>query len=83
MGILIQQLPNSQLGLKGRTPLNFGVNPVPPNSLHNEFSTTGRPQIRWRLISGIGMRPAPSRLDIGDSRDFWKPTYKYNDHRPG
>jgi hypothetical protein len=62
MGILTS-LSKMTLSLKGKKPANFGVDPVPPNSLHNAYSTTGTPQVKWRTISGTGMRPVPSKLD--------------------
>ena len=74
---LLDKLKSSILGLKGAQPANFGVDPVPPNSLHNEFSTYGKPDVKWRTISGGGPKPQPSRLDIGDSKDKYKPTRKY------
>jgi|LakMenE01Jun11ns_1017448.scaffolds.fasta_scaffold8419549_1 hypothetical protein len=74
---LLDKLTSSILGLKGETPVNFGVDPLPPGSLHDEFSTTGKPNVKWRTISGNGPKPQPSRLDIGDSKDKYKPTSKY------
>jgi hypothetical protein len=74
---LLDKLTSSILGLKGETPVNFGVDPLPPGSLHDEFSTTGKPNLKWRTISGNGPKPQPSRLDIGDSKDKYKPTSKY------
>ena len=74
---LLDKIKSSILGLKGETPVNFGVDPLPPGSLHDEFSTTGKPNVKWRTISGNGPKPQPSRLDIGDSKDKYKPTSKY------
>jgi hypothetical protein len=79
---LLDMLPNSNLGLGGNAPQQFGTDPVPPNSLHDTFSTNGDPSVRWRTISGDGMRPQPSILDIGDTKDYYDPTYKYSDHKP-
>jgi len=74
---LLDKLTSSILGLKGEKPANFGVDPLPPGSLHDEFSTTGKPNVTWRKISGGGTKPQPSRLDIGDSKDKYNPTSKY------
>ena len=60
---LLDKLTSSILGLKGEKPANFGVNPIPPNSLHDQFSVDGNPDVTWRTISGTGMKPPPSRLD--------------------
>jgi hypothetical protein len=62
MGIL-QNFAKSILGLGGAKPDTFGVDPVPPASLHNQYSTTGAPNVKWRTISGTGMKPQPSKLD--------------------
>jgi hypothetical protein len=51
---------------------------VPPDSLHLNFSTDGKPDVTWRTISGVGPKPQPSRLDIGDSKDKYTPKKKYN-----
>ena len=52
------------LSLKGAKPANFGVNPVPPNSLHNLYSVEGKPDVIWRLIPrNLSMRPLPSTID--------------------
>jgi len=75
---LLDKIKSSILGLGGQKPANFGVDPLPPGSLHDEFSTTGKPDVKWRTISGGGPKPQPSRLDIGDSKDKYKPTSKYN-----
>jgi hypothetical protein len=74
---LLDKIKSSIFGLGGETPVNFGVDPLPPGSLHDEFSTTGKPNVKWRTISGNGPKPQPSRLDIGDSKDKYKPTSKY------
>ena len=74
---LLDKLTSSILGLKGAQPANFGVNPVPPNSLHDQFSVDGNPDVTWRTINGNGPKPQPSRLDIGDSKHKYKPTSKY------
>jgi hypothetical protein len=62
MGIL-SSLSKMVLGLKGEKPTQFGVDPIPPASLHNQYSTTGKPAVKWRTISGDGMKPLPSKLD--------------------
>lgn len=74
---LLDKIKSSVLGLKGEKPANFGVDPLPPGSLHDEFSTTGEPNVKWRTISGNGPKPQPSRLDIGDSKDKYRPNSKY------
>lgn len=52
------------LSLKGVKPANFGVNPVPPNSLHNLYSVDGKPDVTWRLIPGnLPQKPLPSTID--------------------
>jgi hypothetical protein len=66
------------LGLGGNKPSSFGVDPVPPNSLHLAYSTDGKPNVKWRTISGSGPKPLPSRLDINDSKDKYSPSKKYN-----
>ncbi len=60
---ILSNLTKMVLSLKGGKPSNFGVNPIPPNSLHDEYSTTGVPAVKWRTISGTGMKPLPSKLD--------------------
>ena len=70
MGIL-QNLSKMMLGLKGNKPQVFGVDPIPPGSLHNQYSTTGTPNVKWRTISGDGMKPQPSKLD--DLKGKYKP----------
>lgn len=79
---LLDKLTSSILGLRGEKPQNFGVNPIPPDSLHDTYSTDGIPDVTWRTISGTGPKPQPSRLDIGDSKDIYKPTKKYSDNKP-
>jgi hypothetical protein len=60
---LEKKLPNSTLGLKGQRPQNFGVNPIPPNSLHDLYSVDGNPDITWRLIPrNIPNKPLPSSV---------------------
>lgn len=52
------------LSLKGEKPVNFGVNPIPPNSLHNQYSVDGNPDVIWRLIPrNLPMKPLPSTID--------------------
>jgi hypothetical protein len=75
---LLDKLKTGVLGLKGAKPQQFGVNPVPPDSLHLTYSTDGKPDVTWRTISGTGMKPQPSRLDIGESKDKYSPKKKYN-----
>ena len=79
---LLDKLKTGILGLKGTKPQQFGVNPVPPNSLHLNYSTEGKPNVTWRTISGIGPKPQPSRLDIGETKDKFKPSFKYSDNKP-
>ena len=79
---LLDKLKTGILGLRGAKPQQFGVNPVPPDSLHLNYSTDGKPNITWRTISGTGQKPQPSRLDIGDTKDKFKPTFKYSDNKP-
>ena len=74
---LLDKLKSSILGLKGEKPQSFGVNPVPPDSLHLNYSTDGNPNVTWRTISGVGPKPQPSRLDIGESKDKYGPKNKY------
>jgi hypothetical protein len=75
---LLDKLKTGILGLKGTKPQQFGVNPIPPDSLHLNYSTDGKPDVTWRTISGNGPKPQPSRLDIGDSKDKYSPKKKYN-----
>jgi hypothetical protein len=77
---LLDKLPDSILGLGGNKPQNFGVDPTPPNSLHYTYSTTGQPNVKWRTISGDGMKPRPSLLD--NIKDYWNSKFKYSDHKP-
>jgi hypothetical protein len=74
---LLDKLKSSVLGLRGNKPAQFGVNPNPPDSLHLNYSTDGKPDVTWRTISGVGPKPLPSRLDINDSKDKYTPTKKY------
>ena len=74
---LLDKLKNSVLGLGGNKPSNFGVDPIPPDSLHLNYSTEGKPNVTWRTISGTGPKPQPSRLDINDSKDKYSPKNKY------
>lgn len=65
---LLDKLKNSILGLGGNKPQQFGVNPVPPNSLHNLYSVDGNPDVNWRLIKGnLPNKPLPSTLDELDA----------------
>lgn len=75
---LLDKLKTGVLGLKGAKPQQFGVNPIPPDSLHLNYSTDGKPDVTWRTISGNGPKPTPSRLDVGDTKDKYSPTKKYN-----
>lgn len=75
---LLDKLKSSILGLGGKKPQQFGVNPNPPDSLHLNYSTDGKPDVTWRTISGVGPKPQPSRLDIGESKDKYNPKKKYN-----
>jgi len=75
---LLDKLKSSILGLGGNKPSNFGVDPIPPDSLHLNYSTDGKPNVKWRTISGTGPKTSPSRLDIGESKDKYSPTKKYN-----
>lgn len=64
---LLDKLKDSILGLGGAKPQNFGVNPVPPNSLHNLYSVDGNPDVNWRLIkSNLPNKPQPSTMDEMD-----------------
>lgn len=61
---LLDKLKSSILGLGGSRPQQFGVNPVPPNSLHQLYSVDGNPDVNWRLIKGnLPNKPLPSTLD--------------------
>ena len=66
------------LGLGGNKPTQFGVDPIPPDSLHLNYSTDGKPDVKWRTISGNGPKPSPSRLDINDSKSKYTPKNKYS-----
>lgn len=78
MGIL-SSLSKMVLGLKGEKPSQFGVDPIPPASLHNQYSTTGKPAVKWRTISGEGMKPQPSKLDdLGSKYKPGKGSYLQN-----
>lgn len=79
---LLNKLKSSILGLKGEKPQQFGVNPVPPDSLHLNYSTEGKPNVTWRTISGTGPKPRPSRLDIGETKDTYRPKFKYSENKP-
>lgn len=92
---LLDKLTSSILGLRGEKPAEFGVNPVPPGSLHDQYSVDGNPNVTWRTISGGGMKPQPSRLDELDpnapklnavgvvSKAYKsKPGEKYLDNKP-
>lgn len=61
--ILIDQLPNSILGLKGLKP-DFRVDPNPPNSRHNTYSINGDPNIKLIGINKVHSKPLPSSLDL-------------------
>ena len=74
---LLDKLKTGIYGLRGSKPQQFGVNPIPPDSLHLNYSTDGKPNVTWRTISGIGQKPLPSRLDINDSKDKYRPNNKY------
>ena len=74
---LLDKLKSSIFGLGGNKPSGFGVDPTPPDSLHLNYSTNGTPEVKWRTISGAGMKPQPSRLDINDSKDKYSPKNKY------
>ena len=61
---LLDKLKDSILGLGGTKPQQFGVDPVPPGSLHNLYSVDGNPDVRWRTSNGnLGVKPQPSNLD--------------------
>ena len=61
---LLNKLKDSILGLKGEKPQTFGVNPTPPDSLHDLYSVDGNPDVNWRLIPrNIPMKPQPSTMD--------------------
>lgn len=77
---LLDLLKTSVFGLGGATPETFGNDPA--NSLHNEYSTIGKPNSRWKSLNGATPLPQPSKLDINDSKDTFKSSYKYSDHKP-
>jgi hypothetical protein len=72
---LLTKLKDSILGLAGNKPSQFGVDPIPPDSLHYTYSTNGKPNVKWRTISGEGMKPQPSRLDVGNDKYNSKKKY--------
>lgn len=84
--ILIDQLPNSRLGLGGTRP-PFMVTPNPPNSLHQTYSVDGNPSVNLIDINNFHTLPLPSRLDEWDSNNHnpYKsaPGRKYMDNPPG
>jgi hypothetical protein len=63
---LLDKLKDSILGLGGTKPQQFGVNPVPPDSLHNLYSVDGQPNVTWRPSNGSGFKPQPSTMDEMD-----------------
>lgn len=66
---LLQKLKDSILGMQGNRPRTFGVNPVPPDSLHETYSVDGDPTVRWRLIKkNLPYTPLPSTLDELDKK---------------
>lgn len=65
---LLDKLKSSILGLGGNKPQQFGVNPVPPDSLHLNYSTEGKPNVAWRPSNGLGFKPLPSKLDELDAQ---------------
>ena len=72
---LLTKLKDSILGLAGNKPSKFGVDPTPPDSLHYTYSVSGKPNVKWRTISGEGMKPQPSRLDVGNDKYNSKKKY--------
>jgi hypothetical protein len=60
---ILSNLKNMVLSLKGTKPTTFGVDPIPPASLHDTYSTTGAPNVKWRTNGLQGMKPAASKLD--------------------
>jgi hypothetical protein len=75
MASLLDKLKDSVLGLAGIKPSNFGVNPIPPNSLHDSYSVDGKPDVRWRSSNGLGFKPQPSNLDeLDQNAPKLKPT---------
>jgi hypothetical protein len=65
---LLDKLKTGILGLKGAKPQQFGVNPVPPDSLHQLYSTEGQPDVKWRPSNSLGFKPQPSKLDELDTQ---------------
>lgn len=66
---LLDKLKSSILGLGGNKPTSFGVDPVPPGTLHNLYSVDGNPNVRWRTSNGnLGVKPQPSKLDELDTQ---------------
>jgi hypothetical protein len=66
---LLDKLKSSILGLGGNKPQQFGVNPIPPDSLHQLYSVDGNPNVDWRLIKGnLSNKPQPSTLDELDTK---------------
>ena len=69
MSLLKKLGTQGTLSLKGERPATFGVNPVPPNSLHNLYSVDGTPDVTWRLIPrNLPMKPQPSTIDELDPK---------------
>jgi hypothetical protein len=65
---LLDKLKTGILGLKGAKPQQFGVNPVPPDSLHFTYSVDSNPNVSWRPSNGPGFKPQPSKLDELDAQ---------------
>ena len=68
---ILSNLKYMVLGLRGNKPATFGVDPNPPASLHNTYSTTGTPNVKWNTNGLKGMKPSPSKLD--DIKSKYKP----------
>ena len=68
---LLQNITKMALSLKNKQPQTFGVDPIPPGSLHLSYSTTGTPDVKWRTNGLTGMKPTPSKLD--DIKSKYKP----------
>jgi hypothetical protein len=77
---LLQNITKMALSLKNKQPQTFGVDPIPPGSLHLNYSTTGTPDVKWRTISGEGMKPKPSKLDNLKSK--YTPKQSYINNKP-
>ena len=78
MGIL-SDFAKSVLGLGGNKPAQFGVEPIPPASIHNQYSTTGKPNVQWNTNGLKGMKPQPSKLDnLGSKYKPGKGSYLNN-----